>query len=101
VTDETSEEYQAAKRMVEAKLGFKIHAIVYVCVNVLLIIINVAIPVPEGGKFFPWFLFPLLGWGLGLLLHYFLVIKTKGKSLETWKEEKIQEEMEKAKKDEA
>ena len=48
----------------EAKLGFYIHLAVYSGVNVLLFFIWWF----RGG--FPWFVFPLLGWGVGLLAHY-------------------------------
>ncbi len=52
-----------AKRRVGLKTGFKIHALVYVLVNAGLLAINLW----NGGQ--RWFLFPLLGWGLGLAIH--------------------------------
>ena len=57
--------YEEAKKRVEAKRGFFSHLIVYVCVNIFLIIVWAF---PAGGGF-PWFLFPLVGWGIGLLFH--------------------------------
>ncbi|MFC1974673.1 2TM domain-containing protein, partial [Chloroflexota bacterium] len=39
---------------------------VYICVNILLIIIWAFV----AGRGFPWFIFPLVGWGIGLLFHY-------------------------------
>lgn len=54
----------------EERKGFRIHATVYLCVSMLLTVINVILT-PE----FLWFLFPLAGMGLGLMLHYFLGIK--------------------------
>lgn len=45
-------------------LGFKIHAAVYVGVNLLLIAINLLTD-PQT----LWFVWPLFGWGLGLLGH--------------------------------
>ncbi|MFC2000896.1 2TM domain-containing protein [Chloroflexota bacterium] len=57
--------YEEAKKRVEAKKGFYKHLIVYICVNILLIIIWAF---PSGGGF-PWFIFPLGGWGIGLLFH--------------------------------
>jgi hypothetical protein len=53
-----------AKLRAEAKLGFYIHLAVYSGVNVLLFFIWWF----KGG--FPWFAFPLLGWGVGLLAHF-------------------------------
>jgi hypothetical protein len=51
-----------ARRRAGAKLGWLIHAAVYICVNTLLVTISLA-----SGK--PWAIFPLMGWGLGLAIH--------------------------------
>mgnify|MGYP003576874509 CR=1 FL=1 len=51
-----------ARRRAKAKLGWWSHATVYVAVNTVLIGISLA-----SGRH--WAVFPLLGWGLGLLLH--------------------------------
>ena len=51
-----------ARRRVSAKLGWFIHAAVFICVNSLLVLISLA-----NGK--PWAIFPLAGWGLGLAIH--------------------------------
>ena len=51
-----------ARRRAKAKLGWWGHATVYVAVNAVLIGISLA-----AGRH--WAVFPLLGWGLGLLLH--------------------------------
>lgn len=45
-------------------LGFRIHAIVYVAVNLLLVAINL---LTTPGHL--WFFWPLAGWGLGLIGH--------------------------------
>jgi hypothetical protein len=52
-----------AKRRVGIKLGFYIHALVFVLVNVGLYVINIA----SGGA--RWHYWPLWGWGLGLAIH--------------------------------
>ena len=57
--------YEEAKKRVEAKKGFYSHLVVYICVNILLIIIWAF----ASGGGFPWFVFPLVGWGIGLLFH--------------------------------
>ncbi len=54
----------------EKKRGFRIHRNVYCSVIPLLAIINI-IFIPD----FFWFIFPLIGWGTGLSLHYFLAVK--------------------------
>jgi hypothetical protein len=56
--------YDAAKRTVEVKIGFYIHLVVYVAVNILLVAINLK-TTPEHY----WFLWPLFGWGLGIFFH--------------------------------
>ena len=58
------EVYEHARRRVEAKIGFYIHLAVYVCVNALLIGIDLAFAT-DG----MWFFWPLFGWGIGLVVH--------------------------------
>jgi len=53
-----------ARLRTEAKLGFYIHLGVYSGVNFMLFVIWWL----TGG--YPWFVFPLLGWGIGLLAHF-------------------------------
>ena len=55
-----------AQRRVKQKMGFYIHATVFVLVNLGLAVINFA----AGGK--AWHLWPLAGWGLGLAIHGFV-----------------------------
>ena len=65
---EMSEEeiYQEAKKRVEAKKGFYNHLVVYVIVNIGLILIW---KFASGGGY-PWFIWPLCGWGIGLICHF-------------------------------
>lgn len=49
------------------KYGFYLHAIVYVLVNMLLIFLNLKFQSQKGGY---WFVYPLLGWGIGLSFHF-------------------------------
>jgi hypothetical protein len=50
--------------------AFSIHAIAYVIGNSILIAINLLF-VPQ----FLWFAFPLVGWGTGLAIHYYLGVR--------------------------
>lgn len=50
--------------------GFRIHLIVYGAVNLLLLAINLATD-----RSHLWFYWPLIGWGLFLLGHAFLVYR--------------------------
>jgi hypothetical protein len=60
--------YQNANRKMrtgQAKIGFMAHLTAYIGVNTLLITINLLF-VPA----FYWFVFPLIGWGIGVTMHY-------------------------------
>lgn len=51
-----------ARRRVAAKMGWLMHALVYVCVNA-----GLALIAWHTGR--AWHLYPLAGWGLGLAIH--------------------------------
>ena len=53
-----------ANRRAGAKLGWYLHAVVYVLVNLFIFAIS-----RYGFGTRPWSVYPLLGWGLGLALH--------------------------------
>ena len=57
--------YELAKKRVEEKRSFFTHLTVYVIVNIMLVLIW---RFASGGGF-PWFIFPLGGWGIGLIIH--------------------------------
>jgi hypothetical protein len=80
--------YENAKKRVEAKIGFFVHLVVYIAVNLLLIVINLS---TSPGHF--WFQWPLLGWGIGLVFHAVGVFAMAGGS--KLKERLIAKEMEK------
>lgn len=84
---ENQDAYQRAKKRVEAKIGFYVHAAVYVSVNILLTIINLTTS-PQ----YLWFQWPLVGWGVGLFFHGLGVFVFSGRS--PLKEKMIQKEME-------
>jgi hypothetical protein len=58
----------------DAKKGFKVNLAAYAVVNSMLVTINM-LTVPS----FPWFLFPLCGWGFGLSMHYYFGVRRLGK----------------------
>ena len=68
--------YEQAKKRVEAKRGFYIHFAIYVIVNILLILIW-AFAADRG---FPWFIFPLCGWGIAIIIQYIRVFISGEKS---------------------
>lgn len=61
-----------ARRRAGAKMGWYIHASVYVAVNLLLALLSFMSP-------HPWAFFPAFGWGLGLAIHGIVVFgRTSG-----------------------
>ncbi|MFI4950355.1 MAG: 2TM domain-containing protein [Caulobacterales bacterium] len=53
-----------AERRADVKLGFQTHLLAYVVVNAGLVAINL---VTSPGYF--WAIWPIIGWGLGVLAH--------------------------------
>ena len=75
----TLEDYKRAYRKIEiedAKMGFIIHLIVYILVNVILIYVNI-IYVPK----VIWFFYPLAGWSIFLIIHYLFGVRWLDKRL--------------------
>jgi hypothetical protein len=62
---------QLARKRAGAKLGWYIHATVYLLVNLLLVALSLS-----SGRH--WAVFPLLGWGLGLAVHGAVVFLLAG-----------------------
>ncbi len=69
----TLEDYKKAYRKMsarEGKIGFYANLAAYVVVNSLLAMINLLF-VPQ----FTWFIFPLIGWGFGVAMHYTFAVR--------------------------
>jgi class 3 adenylate cyclase len=86
---------QAAIKRIRAKRGFERHAIIYVAVNLLLIAIwALTGPGYANHRHEPesdfWPIWPILGWGVGLGVHYWAVFHQKPIS-----DDEIRREMEK------
>jgi hypothetical protein len=67
-SDSTEREgkYELARKIAVRKVGFIRHATVYVIVMVALAVIN---NTTWGG--YQWWLWPALGWGIGVVSHFF------------------------------
>jgi hypothetical protein len=65
--------YELAQKRIKAKRDFYNHLAVYVIVNVLLVIIW-AFP---AGRGYPWFLWVIGGWGIGVLTQFLKVFVFK------------------------
>ena len=72
----------------KAKVEFRIHVFTFIAVIVLLAIINL-LTSPE----YLWFIWPMLGWGIGIVVHALRVYFSSGES--SLKERMIQNEMNK------
>jgi len=59
-----TEIYERARGRAQAKYGFFVHAVVYVAIMVLLVVINMLTSPAT-----LWFIWPLIGWGLAVALH--------------------------------
>ena len=68
--------YEEAKKRVEEKRGFYVHLTAYIVVNIGLVLIWAF----AAGGGYPWFIWCLGGWGIGLLFHYLFVFVFKDKS---------------------
>ncbi|MDH7594274.1 MAG: 2TM domain-containing protein [Methanomicrobiales archaeon] len=55
-----------ARKTVEERIGFYMHLAAYILVNLMFIALWWF-----GGGGFPWFMFVLFGWGIGIAAHYF------------------------------
>ncbi|NNE80317.1 MAG: 2TM domain-containing protein [Silicimonas sp.] len=70
---EKDEAYEKARKRAEAKLGFSIHLTVFVAIILLLAIINLM----TSPQTF-WFQWPLMGWGVAIVLHAVAVFIFRG-----------------------
>lgn len=65
----TEEEiYRRARKRVEDKKSFFVHLLVYIVVNTGLVIIW-----SLTSRGYAWFIWPLFGWGIGLVFHFLSV----------------------------
>ena len=72
-----TEQETAARKRVQARIGFVIHAAMYVVMNAGLFTIWLLT-----GHGYPWFMWPALGWGIGVLGHAIALAIGPGSNLE-------------------
>jgi hypothetical protein len=65
------EGYERARQRAELIQSFYIHLLVYLVVNAGLFIINFATTSGDGPW---WFIWPIIGWGIGLMVHLVVTI---------------------------
>jgi 2TM domain len=82
-----------ARERVEAKKGFFIHLGMYIIVNIFIVVIWF---LTTGGRGYPWFLWVLCGWGIGVVANALAVfLGGKGSS---WERRELQKEIDRLKK---
>jgi hypothetical protein len=82
MADEQDEQYQEAKRRVEAKKGFYVHAFFFVVLNTIFLIA------------IGWdFLWATVFWGLGLVLHGASVFFSGSDWVKRWEHRAIEKEL--------
>lgn len=83
--------YEIAQRRVKKKKEFLQHLTSFVVIGAFLFAINAATSFGDW-----WFYFPMLGWSIGLMIHYFNVFGIPGlaKYNEEWEEQAIEKEVE-------
>jgi hypothetical protein len=84
---------EAARRHVQAKKGFYIHVVLYIVVNLGLFLIN-ELTSPH----VLWFYWPLLGWGVALIIHAIVLFGFGNWFGNDWEERQIKEYLRKKKK---
>lgn len=73
----SAREYERAEReltLAEWRRGWRIHATVYTFVATGLVVLNVLLVAYTEASFY-WFPFPLVGWGIGLAMHYLFGVR--------------------------
>lgn len=65
--DSEDDLWEMAEQRAEEKAGFLLHFAAYVAVNSFLATLWF---VTTGGRVFPWFLVPLFGWSIGIVIHF-------------------------------
>ena len=75
--EEHEDKYKIARKRAKAKIEFLRHLITYVIVIAFLAIVN---NMTWGG--YQWWLWAALGWGIGIVSHFFQVYAFKGSHFE-------------------
>jgi hypothetical protein len=92
----TPDDIQKAKKRVKSKKDFYQHLMAFVIVNFFLFLLNMLT-----SPFTLWFVYPTLGWGVGLAFHYVEIFGVPGFNIlsKEWEEKEIDSELRKMKAD--
>lgn len=86
------EQYLIAKKRVKKKKRFYGHLMAYILVGIFFFILNITTD-----PYDMWFHFPMMGWGIGLGMHYFRVFGFPfvGSLDASWEQREIEKELRK------
>lgn len=87
---ETEKKYERARKRIAKIKGFYQHLLAYCLFTPFTIFINY-----KTYWDYKWFWFSVIGWGIGLAIHGFVVFIHKGKLGSQWEARKIEELMRK------
>ena len=85
------EEYQKARDRVQEGKGFYAHAVMFLVANAALAILNLTTLEKNDGVI--WFIWPLIGWGVVLVVHAISVFGIGRFLGRGWEQRQIQKEL--------
>lgn len=86
-----SELRERVRKRIEARVGFYIHLVIYIGINLMLF----SLWWIQGADLVnPWFIYPLIIWGIFVVINFIVVFVTQG-----FVERKVEEEVEKIKRE--
>lgn len=90
--------YHKARKRMKAKKGFFKHLAAYISVGMFFFMMNM---LTLGNDPELWFFFPMLPWGIGLLIHYFTTfgLPFSGALSEEWEKKEFEKEMDRARRE--
>ena len=91
------EEYQEARDRVQEVKGFYAHAVMFLVANAALAILNLTTLEKNDGVI--WFIWPLIGWGVVLVVHAISVFGIGQFLGRGWEQHQIQRELDRRHKD--
>ncbi len=82
------EKYKNATKRVKEIKGFYSNLVSYILVNLFLVFINLTYSPDK-----IWFIFPMIGWGIGLLIHGLTTFGDRWFFSKEWEEKQIKKYM--------
>jgi hypothetical protein len=77
-----------AQKRVKAKKDFRAHLVSYSIIIGFLFVLNMIT-----SPYVKWFIYPALGWGIGLAFHYFAAYGILSDDSDEWEERELQKEI--------